>query len=102
MVAGALTLGNPKRFLNFGYNLIYDIGFGDIYNIISVGGGYAINERFSIVSDNLLLTEGGDIYPVVSLMGKLNFKQKHQVQIGLYVTADDERLPALSYAYFWK
>lgn len=100
IAAASVTLGKPTKFLNIGGSLINDLGYGDSYFMASIGGGFSLSDKFSIVTDNLITNIDWDIIISTSLMGKYMYKNKHQIQVGLYNFAGVP-LPVLSYAYFW-
>ena len=99
--AASVTLGDPTKFLNIGGSLINDLSYGDTYFMLSLGGGLSLSDKISIVTDNIITNLDWDTILLTSLMCKYLYKNKHQMQIGLY-HAGGIPIPIFSYAYFWK
>lgn len=103
MAAGSLTYGQPNKFLNFGYNFTYQGNFGDLYNVISIGGGIALNDGFAIGTDNSIVFTDGNITPTLSFMGKYRIGKNHQIHLGVYTIVESysDIIPIIGYTKYW-
>lgn len=127
-LTGILTIGKPKKFINFSYSAGIDFTIDthnrddseveQDYNYLSIGGSLNLSRTGAIFTEHIIGFEGSDLgylYNAHSFMARTSFKEKHQLKFGFvlfaeyYTDRDGVKrydfesfpLPVIAYSYHW-
>lgn len=110
-VGAIVTVGNQRRFANFGTGIFFNTEFGDpVVPMHRFGIGGQVGERWHIYGELLMSRDQSTRFSQLNLFPSLNASlgvRRHRWQFGIFtVFADEDNffpppLPYVGYSYYW-